>query len=282
MTRPLLCALVLLLGAVPVPHPGRSGQEPERLWILPFTPAGGDASLAYLEDALPAFLMVAITGAGPSHSIVERERMDAVLAEQSLSLAHLTSAATRQRVGRLLGATVMISGSFARVGDQLLVTMRAVDLESGVIAASAEGRGPLGQPAELVTTLYGRLAGDPGPRLPSTAPNPIDQAPLANLHFMKGLGHYFAARYTHALGEFLLASEDDRLRDLGRFWQANAYLAQRQYSHACLELVRLRLSSPPGIPAGEIAARIRTCERYLSAEDLKMIRDLAARRDSIR
>jgi hypothetical protein len=279
MTQLLMCALALLLGAMPLRHFEVDDRGPERLWILPFTPAGADSSVAYLEDALPAFLMVAISGSDGIHSIVERERMNAVLAEQSLSLEHLTSAATRQRVGKLLGATVTISGSFVRLGEELLVTLRAADLESGIIVASTEGRGPLGQPAELVTSLYRTLSGNLSPRLPALAATQIDHAPLANLHFLKGLGHYYAARYSHALGEFMLASDEPRLTSIGRYWQANAYLAQHQYSSGCLELARLKRASPPEIPSSDVDVKLRTCERYLSADDLQLIRDLAARRD---
>jgi hypothetical protein len=269
----------LLLATMPVRQLARDRAEPERLWVLPFTQAGADESLTYLEEALPALLMVAITGSGEAHAIVERERLTAILAEQSLSLEQLTTPATRLRVGRLLGATIMISGSFAGQDQALLVTMRATDLESGIVVSSADERGSIVQSAELVLTLYRRLSGNLNARLPPLSESQIDPAPLANLHFMKGLGHYYSARYSRALGEFMLAADDYRVRDIARFWQANAWLAQRQYTHACLELARLQAAAPRDIPAGDIATRLRTCERYLTNEDLKVIRDLASRRD---
>jgi hypothetical protein len=148
--------------------------------------------------------------------------------------------------------------------------------ETSLITATAQGRGSSGQLGQLVSRLYRQLAGDLDRRLPDLAPDQIDEAPLANLHFMKGLGHYHSARYSHALAEFMLAAEDEDERfDVARLWVANAYLAQRQYAHACLELSRL-------VHRGSkiVQAKLRACEQHLSPEDMRIIRELIARRDA--
>jgi hypothetical protein len=267
--------LVVATGALQLVQ---GSDSPPRLWILPFEQLGTDSSLEYLEEALPALLAVAATGSGGNHSVVERQRLHDVLAEQSLSLEGLMSSETRHRVGRLLGATVMLSGSYVRHGEQLLMTMRASDLEHGVVTAAVEGRGTMSQLGELVGTLYGQLAAAVGRRLPDLATALIDDAPVSNLHFMKGLGHYHGARYSQAIAEFALAGEDPRLIGISRFWLANAYLAQERYAHACLELHLLTGSPPQGVPPGELAVRLRSCERHLSAGDLRGIRELARAR----
>ena len=254
-----------------------SDGRPPRIWILPFQQLQADSSLEYLEEVLPALLAVAVSGSGENNSLVEREQLNSVLAERSLALEDLTSTDSRHRIGRLLGATVMITGSFVRQGQQLLVTMRASDLETGIVTAAAEDRGSLGQLGELVGSLYRRLAADLDRPLPDLTPAQIDEAPLSNLHFMKGLGHYHSARYSHALAEFVLAGEDERLTDISRFWLANAYLAQQQYAHAYLELSRLASGGSRNVQERLVAARMRACEQHLNPEDVKMIRELAAR-----
>jgi hypothetical protein len=250
----------------------------ERIWILPFTQLQEDSSLEYLEEALPALLTVAFSASGESHSIVERQHLNAVLAEQSLALEDLTSNETRQQIGKLLGATVMITGSFARQDAHVLLVMRASDLETGVVIATAGGKSPVGQPAELVSTLYRQLATNLDRQLPVLAADQIDEAPLSNLHFMKGLGHYHAGRYTHALAEFMIATEDGKSTAISRFWMANAYLAQAQYAHAYLELSRLADGASRNVRSGEIAARLRECEQHLSTEEMQVIRQLAVSR----
>ena len=278
MRKRIVRILILLVTVMPALPFAWEGAGPSRIWILPFQQPQADSSLEYLEEALPALLAVALSGSGENHSVVERQRLDTVLAEQSLTLADLTSTDTRQRVGKLLGATVMIAGSFVRQGQQLLVTLRASDLETGIVTATAEGLGSTGRPSALVSTLYRRLARDLDRRLPDLAPTQMDEAPLSNLHFMKGLGHYHGARYSHALAEFMLAAEDEHLTDISRLWLANAYLAQEQYAHAYLELSRLMDRESSSVRASDVAARMRACEQHLSPEDVKMIRELAVRR----
>jgi hypothetical protein len=93
---------------------------------------------------------------------------------------------------------------------------------------------------------------------------------------MRGLGHYYGARYNQAIAELMLAAEDRGLADISRFWLAKAYLARRLYSHGCLELAKLTSGAPTGIRARDVAASVRECEQHLSPEDMRMIRDMAA------
>jgi hypothetical protein len=271
--------LALLTMLLPASHPLWGDDRPERIWILPFTQPHPDPALEYFQDAFPALLAVAVSGSGDGHSVVERDALNAVLNEQSLTLEDLTSPEARQRVGKLLGATIMVAGSFRSESGQLHVTVRASDLEAGIVVAAADGSGPMNQPGALVRDLYRRLAGTLGRRLPELAPGQVDDAPLSNLHFMKGLGHYFSARYSQSLAEFMLAAEDKRMTDISRLWMANAYLAQHQYSHACLELMRLRDNASKGVPPRDVAAGIRECEQHLSGDDMKVIREMAGRQD---
>jgi TolB-like protein len=280
MNTPVGALLVTLALIAPAAQQALGGDDRERIWILPFTPLQDDADLEYLQDALPALLAVAVSGSA-SHSIVERDALNLVLSEQSLTLAGLSSPEAQQRVGRLLGATLLVTGSFVRRGPQLHVMVRASSLETGVVVATAEGRRELDQPAELISALYGRLASELGRRLPWPAPYPIDVAPFSNLHFMKGLGHYYGARYSQSIAEFLLAGEDRQLADLSRLWLAKTYLAGRQYSHACLELIRLTNDAPTTLEGRDLVAGMRECERHVDREGLKMIRELAGRRDRV-
>jgi tetratricopeptide (TPR) repeat protein len=232
-------------------HLAWAGDRPPRLWILPFDNPGADPSGAYLEEAIPA------------------------LAEQSLTLEGLTAPHAKHEVGKLLGATVMISGSFVKHGPHLLVTMRASDIESGMVTATAETRGPAGQVGRLVSDLYRRLARDLGRGLPDLRVDQIDDVPLSNLHFMRGLGYYYSARYHQALAEFMQATREKPVADIARLWLANAYLAQEEYDHAYLELIRLQLVGSRNFRQGEIEAKMRACEKHLSADEAERIRAMA-------
>jgi TolB-like protein len=255
--------------------PAWGGNRPPRIWILPFDNPHGDASVGHLEEAIPALLAVAISQSD-QHAVVDRQHLNRVLAELSMTLEGLTAQNVRREVGRLLGATVMISGSFVKRGQDLLIAMRASDLETGIVTAAAETRGPAAEVSQLVADLYRRLGRDLGRELPDLRADQIDEAPVSNLHFMRGLGHYYSARYNQALAEFIQAAREKGLTDIAGLWQANSYLAQEHYAHAYLELSRLRRGAPANFRKAEIETKMVACERRLSAEDVKMIREMAA------
>src|SRR3990172_12103950 len=161
-------------------HLAWAGDRPPRLWILPFDNPEADASVAHLEEAIPALLAVAMSRSD-QRAVVERQHLNQVLAQQSLTLEGLIAPKTRHEVGKLLGATGVISGSFVKHGQDLLLTMRASDLESGMVTAAAEARGPARHVGRLVRDLYRKLARDLGRPLPDLRADQIDDVPLSNL-----------------------------------------------------------------------------------------------------
>src|SRR3989338_4710080 len=261
------CVVLLMATAL---HLAWAGDRPSRIWILPFDNPEADASVAHLEEAIPALLAVAMSRSD-QRAVVDRQHLNQVLAEQSLTLEGLIAPKARHEIGKLLGATVMISGSFVKQGQHLLITMRAFDLESGMVTTTAEARGPAGHVGRLVSELYRRVVRGLGRRLPDLRADQIDDVPLSNLHFMRGLGYYYSARYNQALAEFLQATREKPLADISRLWLATAYLAQAEYAHAYLELTRLRLGGSRNFRQAEIEAKMRACEKHLSAEDVKRI-----------
>ncbi len=252
-----------------------AGDRPSRIWILPFDNPHADVSLEHLEEALPALLAAAVSKSD-QHAVVDRQHLNQVLAELSLTLEGLTAQNTMREVGRLLGATVMISGSFIRRGEDLVITMRASDVQTGIVTGTVEERGPAGQLGQLVRELYRRLARGLGSQLSDLHVDQIDEAPLSNLHFMRGLGYYYSAQYNQALVEFMQAAREEDLTDISRLWLANSYLARHEYAHAYLELTRLRLRGSRNFRSDEIEAKMRACKEHLSAEDVEIIRELAA------
>ena len=264
---------VFLLAAVAF-HIAGAGDQTPRILILPFDNSNADASLHYLEEALPALLAVVVSQSD-QHAVVDRQHLNQVLAEQSLTLEGLTSKDTRHAIGKLLGVTVMITGSFVKHRQELVITARAYDVETGIVTTTAEARGPADQLGQLVSELYRTLARDLGKRLPDLRVSQIDEAPVSNLHFMQGLGYYFSARYNQALAEFLQAAREEKLTDISRLWLANAYLAQEQYGHAYLELSRLTLGGSRNFWGKEIETKMRACEKHLSVDEVNIIRELA-------
>lgn len=269
-------SVVMLLVVVMV-QPVWAAERTRRIWIVPFDNPGADTALAHLEQVLPALLAVVVSQS-EQHAVIDRRHLEQVLAEQSLTLEGLTAPHIRHRVGRLLGATLMITGSFVRQGQDLLLTARAIEVESGMVVATAASDGPADRLGDVVGELYRRLARHLGRRLPAPGPGQIDPAPLANLHFMRGLGYYYSAQYNQALAEFMQAAREKTLAGVARLWLVDAYLAQDAYEHAYLELRRLQDEGAGNLRPAELAARMRACEQHLNPEEMAIIRELAARR----
>ena len=135
-------------------------------------------------------------------------------------------------------------------------------------------RGPAGQLGQLVSKLSGRLARELGTRLPDLRTDQIDSVPLSNLHFMRGPGFYFSARYNRALGQFVQATEEQELSDISRLRVANVYLAQHPFGHAYLELSKLMRSGSNHLRHNDVKGKMRACEKHLGAEEVKIIAEL--------
>jgi len=88
--------------------------------------------------------------ADPSLQLVERERLEAILDEQKLSLSAAVRPEEAARIGWLAGAQVLVVGRAYVIDEQLLVTARTVGVETGrVYIAQARG----GIQSELLPVL---------------------------------------------------------------------------------------------------------------------------------
>ncbi len=116
----LLAILIIAGTGATALHADAGEVAPPRIWILPLTHAGETPGKEGTGVAIAEILTVLI-----SHStgaeVVDRDHLHRVLAEHSLSGKGLLSPEVRLKVGRLLGATVLVSGSFMDQGDGLMV-----------------------------------------------------------------------------------------------------------------------------------------------------------------
>jgi len=149
--RTFLAAALLILGTL---LPAQEADAPATvLSIMDFTDHSGDADLAWLSAGLADMLL---TDLAPSDLVlVDRDRLDAVLEEQSLALAGITDDQALQ-VGRLLMADALMYGSYALVGDNLRIDARISEVSTGEVITATSVRGG----REDVLDLEARLARD--------------------------------------------------------------------------------------------------------------------------
>jgi TolB-like protein len=109
--------------------------------VLYFDYSGRDPELDPLRKGL-AQMLISDLSAADAVRVVERERLEAVLAEQKLASSGKIDAKTAARVGKLLGARFLVLGSYFDVMKSMRVDARLVDVETGQIVQSigADGK----------------------------------------------------------------------------------------------------------------------------------------------
>lgn len=261
----LLGALLTMSSTVAVAEEG----VPFTILILPFENSDRGPSVDNLQEAISELLEVFFSHSG-SYAVVDRKRLDSVLAEQSLTLKGLVPQEEKQKIGKILGAKIMITGGIAEQDETLFITAHAFDIASGRLLASAGRKNRPNALADMAKELYGLLIEDLQTDLPDAEKHQIDESPISSLHFMRGLSLYYSAKYNQALGEFMQAAQEKGLSDISGFWKAKCYLAQKEYGHAYVELKRLTRKNHPDIRAGDVERRIDLCLEHLSSEDIRL------------
>lgn len=112
--------------------------------VLPFVNSAigqSNTELAPLSKGI-ADLLITSMAQNPGIRLVERENIERILAEQNLARDGRVDDATAARVGKLLGARHMLTGSFVtdRSGT-MVITIKSIDAETGRIAYTDMHRG---------------------------------------------------------------------------------------------------------------------------------------------
>jgi len=84
------------------------------------------------ERAVPEFLVTELSSSDRI-IIVERSQLESVLTEQALSMTGLIDSATAQKVGQMLGAQFVITGSINRVSGWTRIDAKIIRVASGQV-----------------------------------------------------------------------------------------------------------------------------------------------------
>lgn len=155
MKRNLIFAvsLITLLGA---PRNGRA-QEPPKVTVavMSFTAAAMVKRDQYeaLSAGIPIILGTELV-THPRVKLVERERMEKVMAELQLGATDKVDPATAVKMGKLLNAQYLVLGGFlVDMREDIELTTRVVEVETGQIRSATKVRGK----GQDVFDLIGKL-----------------------------------------------------------------------------------------------------------------------------
>ena len=107
----------------------------ERVAVLPFEPA--DDSVRAAGWGVSEHFVTQLVRSGKVQA-VERTMLRKLFEEHRLSETGALEASTVKKLGRVLAADGIVTGSFVTLGSEVRVSARLIDVESGVIVAACE------------------------------------------------------------------------------------------------------------------------------------------------
>jgi TolB-like protein len=125
--------------------------------VLYFENRTGRADYDVLRKGL-ADMIVSDLAIWDGVTVVERERLEAVLAELKLQQTRAFDRAGRQKIGRLLGARFVLVGTLNLAGPTLALDAQLVEVQSGAVRAAARASGPSDRVFDLEQELVSRLS----------------------------------------------------------------------------------------------------------------------------
>jgi TolB-like protein len=109
------------------------------LAVVPLAVHATDPALAPVGDGLAEMLVSDLAG---SVELVERTRIQAVIGELQLQQSGLVDPASAQQLGKLVGATWVVTGGLTQSGSEVRLDTRVVAVETGEVLTTATAEGP--------------------------------------------------------------------------------------------------------------------------------------------
>ena len=136
MQRPLISRRAVVFLLLLAPALARAGQT---VAVLPFRDLAG--AKASVGEAIRETVTSDLKDV-PGLQVLERGFIDKIIAEQKLHGQGDVDPATSVKIGKLLGATLLVAGAYQRAGTTVRLTARFVRVETGEIVGTAKVDGP--------------------------------------------------------------------------------------------------------------------------------------------
>jgi TolB-like protein len=128
----------------------------KRIAIIYFDNSSNDKKLNQLKKGL-ADMMISDLSKVSMLDVVERARLEEILKEQKLNNSENFDTKTATKIGKLLGAEHILTGSFFELMGRLRIDARLIDVETGKIIKSEGIDGPTGTFFDLEKSLVTKM-----------------------------------------------------------------------------------------------------------------------------
>lgn len=152
---------------------GRGQDARPGIAVLPFDNSGSYGQDKENFDALQkgiAGMMISELAANPAARVVEREEIEKLLTEQSLGASGKVTPETAAKVGKLVGARYVVTGTFIDFYGDFRLDARLVNVETSEIVKVESDRMQRDHLFDIIRTVAARLMKDTNlPPLPRQA-----------------------------------------------------------------------------------------------------------------
>jgi len=126
---------ITILGITPFLRNGTCQASSVTVAVLPFENLNRDSTYGLLSRGMCESLIEGLSSV-KSLTLVERAQVEKTLKEQALGLTGVIDEKTAPKTGQLLGAKYVVMGSYQVIGNQVKITARFVNVETGEIDQS--------------------------------------------------------------------------------------------------------------------------------------------------
>ena len=172
----LLCGVAGPGGWAGLAAQGHGQDSRPGLAVLPFDNGGSYGQDKENFDALQkgiAGMLISELAANPAARVVEREEIEKLLAEQNLGTSGKVAPETAAKIGKLVGARYVITGSFIDFYGDFRLDARLVNVETSEIIKVESDRKQRDHLFDIIRTVGARLMKDANlPPLPRQAADP--------------------------------------------------------------------------------------------------------------
>lgn len=169
------------------------------LAILPLANHSPNAKLDEFRNGL-AEVLQANLGSISGIRLVERDKLNSILAEQKLSASGLVDPKTAIRIGKLLKAQRLLVGSFLELGNNVCVQIRLIEAGSAAVLASHKFTGSRDGVAEMIEDLTLKTVADLAVRISSDTQAAIQKQ--ARARTLEGSVHQASALRLSRQGKY--------------------------------------------------------------------------------
>ncbi len=174
----VLSVVILLSHSTVLPAAEKSARKV--IAVTSFTNINKDPNNDWLSVGIGETLTVKLSQV-PSLSLVERMRLNDALKELKLQESGLVEPSSATKLGKLLGAQMVVMGSFQKSGEQIRLTARFVTPETGEISNATQADGKIDDIFSVQDKLAEKLLDTLGVTITAEVREKVTEKPTSDI-----------------------------------------------------------------------------------------------------